>query len=148
MTDTEIKDQLKRLSGLSFFPESKEAIRELVNAARWADGLPALRSAVSDWLDARAEAPKPAELRSMCIAARDRMSGPKVRCRQCDGNGWRSVHMLITYRFHTFTVEKAKRLNLPLEQIHAMRAGLGENQEIVGAAERCVCLAPAMEEAA
>jgi hypothetical protein len=61
------------------------------------------------------------------------------RCRMCDGNGWKSVDMLITYKDNSMIVKRAQRLTMPLEEVIEFRKKLGPGQEVVGAAIPCQC---------
>lgn len=78
----------------------------------------------------------------------------RLACRHCDGVGYVTIWLLITYAGQSMTVKRKE----VLPNIHNERQACSfqrkmlenpgtENQIVVSAARRCVCLAPAREEA-
>ena len=90
-----VREQVRRLSGLSFFPSELEALGEIINALREAPDEGAAKQFVTDWLRSNPEAPKPAEIYSHFDGAKP-PAPLEVRkdpeCSICGDTGWEIVH--------------------------------------------------------
>src|SRR5690242_9590491 len=91
-------NQIKRLSGLSFYPVHQEAIDELILALQVADGEWIAKSTIDDLLHDAIECPKPSEIRRIANLKNDAemakqepywMRGPEPprTCPECQGFG-------------------------------------------------------------
>lgn len=132
----ETKQQLRRMSGLLYFPTDGMALDELGRAAE-VGSVEALREAVSEWLTAQHRTPSPAELRAAVLAANHRpSSGPK--CDHCDGAAWVTVYRLVTFWENSFRIRRSESLDhMTFEAIQAARGEVGKHQEVITAAKPC-----------
>ncbi len=74
MIDAKFADsQIKRLAGLDFFPTGKDAVKELVLALMVSETNSIAARVVTDFLNERTAAPKPAEIRQSCYTENERI---------------------------------------------------------------------------
>ena len=88
--------QIKRLTGLSFFPTEKEAVRELLMALPIAPTEKIAKSTVDYFLATVTECPKPAQIRERAQPPEEegyQAPGP-TRCNACGDTGF--VRQVIT----------------------------------------------------
>jgi len=84
---------VKRLSGLDYFPQTKEAALELTNTLMRAKNNREACEVVDEWLDSTREAPKPCDVLRILWARRREEEGLKYLgdpdCPDCQGSGYR-----------------------------------------------------------
>ncbi len=74
MIDAKFADsQIKRLAGLDFFPTGKDAVKELVLALMVSETDAIAARVVTDFLNERTAAPKPAEIRQAAYTENERI---------------------------------------------------------------------------
>lgn len=135
--------QVRRMSGLKYFPSDEIAVLELVEAACTARTEEICRSVIGDIVQGQQECPKPfdviAAIRSANIRwldAQAKSDKPeKEPCVYCSDTGWIHVSFLAT-RDETFKVT-VKRLTE--YQATTARDWLAGNQWIIDSCEACPC---------
>lgn len=87
--------QIERLMGLDYFPSNKAAVKELRLAIEAAGSEAIATRIVTDWLAEHSEAPKPAELRRLVVAAKPGPDLEELRpdphCARCGGEGFEHI---------------------------------------------------------
>ncbi len=136
------KQQIKRLTGIPFFPLSDTAVSELVDAVQQAPSETIAAKAISAFVDdstATSRCPTAGDIKravQASAAERPRMT----RCSVCGNSGFITVWRPVTYKPGTYQIKSAEALNLSMEEIVSFRAKLGVDQDILSAAKPCSCL--------
>ena len=142
--------QLERLSGLDFFPREAPAKKELLLAMQDAVSEAVAAQVASDWLRESSACPKPSELRRAINAAQESLLEQRRECQTCGGQGAVTVWRLVTYRGHSFVVEKtealpgvtdnedAQKFSRMLAERYSQHPEL-KRQTVLSAAKSCPC---------
>jgi hypothetical protein len=87
------RQQIRRLSGLAFFPQEPEAIGELIDALLTAPNETAAADFVRDWLRVEVECPKPAHIHTAFNppSVAPFKSVAEYACAACSDTGWNIV---------------------------------------------------------
>lgn len=119
------RQQIRRLSGLSFFPTDPVAVKEMVVALRdVAKDEAAARATVDELLAAATECPKPAEIRRAVHArgaadAKDYNKPQPTKCGKCDDSGFKRKTFERDGEKYDFAVPCACRGSKPVERAAA-----------------------------
>lgn len=135
--------QVRRMSGMKYFPADEIAVLELVEAACTARTEEICRSVIGDIVQGQQECPKPFDIIAATRAANVRWLDEQAKsenpqkepCSHCSDTGWIHVSFLAT-RDKEFKVT-IKRLNAYQES--TSREWLTANQWIIDSCEPCPC---------
>jgi hypothetical protein len=134
-----------RLSGLKYFPEKDEAIKELAKALLDAKSEAVAEGVVDSFSQHAVECPKPVELRRAVWEINMQIPDTKPKCTACDGTGWLISYFLIT---HERGFKRRERLVFTdsvsyshyLDQMRKNPRPEGSpHQEVLSGAEPCPC---------
>lgn len=115
------RQQIRRLSGLSFFPTDPIAVKEMVVALRdVANDEAAARTTIDGMLAACTECPKPAEIRravhaSVTAAAKDYTVPGPTRC-ECGDSGFKRKVVERGGQKYDFAVPCECRISKPVDR--------------------------------
>lgn len=136
----------QRFSGLDYFPNSKEALVDLIYAVQVADTPEIAEVIIAEWMAYQTQCPKAAQMRALMYEANQKRKEHLAKCPTCGGSGFVTVWYLVTYRGQSFVREKSELLpdvttseqaNLFAEKI-ARNPG-DKEQTVLSAAKVCAC---------
>lgn len=97
ITEQIAKRELKRISGLSFFPTEPVAVKELVKALQLAETEAVAETAINEILETCTDTPKPSEIRAFVFAfgetERSKRDSVRAACTECGGSGFRQAQV-------------------------------------------------------
>lgn len=150
-------EQMERLMGLSFAPQTPAAKKELRLAIEHAATQEIARNTVTDWLNESGECPKPSDLHRMIAGKNTAVTSARLKCQFCDGSGFTTIWRLVTYHGASFRIRNTESITgtsaqsafevaldvrraIPDGQTALTKGWL--RQDVLSAAKACSCRLP------
>jgi hypothetical protein len=140
------RKQAKRFSGLEFFPQTAEALAELISALQVADTEEIAKSFTDDWIGGETSCPKPSQVRIGIYDRNELVRVNRKKCPSCGGSGVVTTWFLVTYRGNSFLRETSAEIEncktaeqaRDFAQLIADSPG-SKDQTVLSAAKPCEC---------
>jgi hypothetical protein len=131
-----LRYEVARMGGLRKYPNEVAAVRELILVLAACENQRHVDSVMVAILESAVECPTAAQLRAVVDSKRPK----RAKCRDCDGNGYTTVPVLITYHGNSLKVLSQQRLEGLIMDAMEWAATLPANQTVTTAAAPCHCL--------